>query len=107
IIFGNDLGTSSDPSSFFGEGIFLRSHGKETVLASATASAPGGGVFDFGFLGPCTLNEQGDAGFVFLLQPAGSPFGVNAGTYRYSHSSRTVSAVVLPGITAAPGGGTF
>src|SRR5438876_1306422 len=63
ILFGNDLGTTSDPSSFFGEGVFLRSNGQETVLGSATASAPGGGTFDFGFLGPCTLNQPGDAAF--------------------------------------------
>jgi hypothetical protein len=61
------------------------------------------------FEGPATLNDQGDAAVDFLLQPAGSPFGVNAGAYRYLHSTQTVSAVVLPGPggTPAPGGGTF
>jgi hypothetical protein len=107
ILYGDDLGTANDPSTFFGEGIFLRSHGVETVLANSTAPAPGGGTFDFSFLGPSGLNDQGDAAFAFLLQPAGSPFGVNAGTYRFSHSTQTVTPVVLPGITPAPGGGTF
>src|SRR5205823_1141399 len=87
--------------------VFLRSHGKETVLGSATAAAPGGGTFDFGFLGPATLNDQGDAAVDFLLQPAGAPFGVNAGAFRYSHSTQTVTAVVMPGVTLAPTGGTF
>jgi hypothetical protein len=107
VLYGDDLGTANDPSTFFGEGIFLRSHGQETVLANSTAPAPGGGTFDFSFLGPSALNSQGDAAFDFLLQPAGAPFGVNAGAYRYSHSTGTVTPVVVPGVTPAPAGGTF
>jgi len=107
ILFGNDLGTTNDPTSFFGEGVFLRSHGQETVLASSTAPAPGGGTFDFSFLGPSSLNDQGDAALAFLLQPFGAPFGVNAGTYRYSHATHAVTPVVVPGITPVPGGGVF
>src|SRR5262249_34575430 len=91
----------------YGEGIFLRSHGQETLLARSNASAPGGGTFDFSFLGPSSLNDQGDAAFDFLRQPAGSPFGVNAGAYRYSHSTQTVTPVVVPGVTPAPAGVTF
>jgi hypothetical protein len=109
VLYGNDLGTANDPSTFFGEGIFLRSHGQETVLASSTAPAPGGGTFDFTFFGPSTLNDQGDAALAFLLQPfpSSSPFGVNAGTYRFSHSTQTVTPVVVPGVTKVPqGGGT-
>jgi hypothetical protein len=107
VLFGDDLGTANDPSTFFGEGVFLRSHGQETVLGYSTGPAPGGGNFDSGFLGPSALNDQGDAAFVFLVQPAGSPFGVNAGTYRYDHNTGQVTPVVIPGVTAAPGGGTF
>ncbi len=107
VLFGDDLGTTSDPSTFFGEGIFLRQQGSETLLAHSTGTAPGGGTYDFGFMGPSTLNEQGDAAFAFFLQPAGSPTGVNGGTYRYSHSSGTITPVVEPGVTPAPGGGTF
>src|SRR5713226_1732141 len=56
IVYGNDLGTANDPATFFGEGVFLRSHGQETVLGSSLAPAPGGGTFDSaGFLGPVTL----------------------------------------------------
>jgi hypothetical protein len=36
-----------------------------------------------------------------------SPLGVNAGTYRYSQSAKTVTPVVLPFVTPAPGGGVF
>jgi hypothetical protein len=107
VLFGNDLGTTPDPESFYGEGVFLRSHGQETLLARAGAGAPGGGTFDFGFLGTCTLNDEGDAGFVFLLQPAGAPYGVNAGVYRFSHTIQTVTPVVVPGVTPVPGGGVF
>src|SRR5690349_17321982 len=48
IIYGTDLGSSVDPSSFFGEGVFLRRAGQaESELAHGTGPAPGGGVFDF------------------------------------------------------------
>jgi hypothetical protein len=109
IVYGDDLGTANDPSTFFGEGVFLRnSHGQETVLGSSTASAPGGGSFSgAGFEGPATLNAQGDAAVDFLLAPTVSPFGVNSGAYRYLHSTQTTTAVVVPGVTATPAGGTF
>jgi hypothetical protein len=106
-LFGDDLGTTSDPSSFYGEGVFLRSHGQETLLARSNAGAPGGGTFDFSFLGPSSLNDEGDASFAFLLQPAGAPFGVSAGTYRYSHTTHTVTPVAVSGVTPVPGGGVF
>jgi len=108
IAYGDDLGTANDPSTFFGEGVFLRnSHGQETVLGSSTAPAPGGGSFSSsGFEGPATLNAQGDAAVDFLLSPIGSPFGTNSGAFRYLHNTGTVSAVVLPG-RPAPAGGAF
>jgi hypothetical protein len=108
IVYGDDLGTANAPATFFGEGVFLRSHGQETVLGSSTAPAPGGTTFgSFGFEGPATLNAQGDAAVDFLLDPLGSPFGVNSGAYRYTHNNQTVSAVVTPFVTPAPAGGTF
>jgi hypothetical protein len=113
VLFGNDLGTTSDPSTFYGEGIFLRSQGQESVLARGTAPAPGGGTFAFLFLGPTALNDPGDAALAFTLSTTGSPFdigapvGVNSGVYRYSHDNRKVTAVVVPGVTPAPGGGAF
>jgi hypothetical protein len=113
VLFGNDLGKTADPSTFFGEGIFLRRKGQESVLANATAPAPGGGTFAFLFLGPSALNDPGDAAFAFTLSTTGSPFdiatpvGVNSGVYRYSHNSGKVTALVVPGVTPAPGDGTF
>jgi hypothetical protein len=107
VLYGDDLGTANDPGTTFGEGVFLRRHGQEMVLANSTALAPGGGTFDAGFLGTSTLNDRGDAGFVFLLQPFTLPFGVNAGVFRYSHNTQTVTQVVQPGVTLAPGGVPF
>src|SRR5437660_2776268 len=83
VLYGDDLGTANDPSTFYGEGIFLRSQGHETLLARTNTSAPGGGTYDFGFLGPSALNDSGDVAYAFTLQPVGSPFGVHAGTYRF------------------------
>lgn len=36
-----------------------------------------------------------------------SRLGLNAGVYRYSHATGKVTAVVVPYVTPAPGGGTF
>ena len=41
-----------------------------------------------GFLGPVGLNDPGDAVFDIYLQPFTLPFGVNAGAYRYSHTTQ-------------------
>src|SRR5207237_8402158 len=106
-IFGNDLGTSNDPSSFFGEGVFVIRSGQRTELARGTASAPGGGVFDFLLLGQTQLNDPGDGAFAFALSPFSFPVGVNSGVYRYSRVTGQVTAVIRPDLTPAPGGGTF
>jgi hypothetical protein len=45
--------------------------------------------------------------FNFLLKDFTLPVGVNAGTYRYSHTTHSVTPLVIPFITPAPGGGTF
>jgi hypothetical protein len=106
-LFGADLGTTTDSSSFYGEGVFLLSKRQDSLLVRATEAAPGGGTFDFLLLGPTALNDRGDAAIDFTLSPFGSPVGVNSGVYRYSHDSRTVTAVVVPGVTPAPGGDIF
>jgi hypothetical protein len=97
--FGADVDVSGG-----GEGVFLKRHNAPTVeLGRTGGSAPGGGIFEFGFLGTVGLNDQGDAVFDFLLQDFTQPFGVNAGAYRYSHTTRKVTAVVTPFQTLAPG----
>ncbi|MCU1235532.1 MAG: hypothetical protein JWP63_3499 [Candidatus Solibacter sp.] len=111
VIYGTDLGTSTDPASFFGEGVFLRGSGQaELELARGFTNAPGGGIFDFLLLGQIALNDPGDAAFAFALTPLdlnAAPFGLNSGVYRYSHDTGKVTAVVKPYSTRAPGGGTF
>src|SRR5690242_7877953 len=57
--FGADLSTG-------GEGVFLRHNGQIIELAHTGGNAPGGGLFEFGFLGPVGLNDQGDVVFDFL-----------------------------------------
>ena len=98
--FGADVSTG-------GEGVFFRHNGQFTQLGRTNEPAPGGGTFEFGFLGPVDLNDQGDVAFNFLLKDFTPPLGVNAGTYRYSHATRSVTPVMMPFITPAPGGGTF
>ncbi|HTL54626.1 MAG TPA: choice-of-anchor tandem repeat NxxGxxAF-containing protein [Candidatus Limnocylindrales bacterium] len=107
VIYGTDLGTSSDPSTFFGEGVFLQRGGEESELARGGGAAPGGGVFDFLLLGQTVLNDQGDGAFAFTLSPFSLPVGVNSGVYRYSHITQEVTPVLVAGSTPAPGGGTF
>jgi hypothetical protein len=85
IAFGADVSTG-------GEGIFLRPHnGQITELGRSFEAAPVSGTFDSGFLGPVSLNDQGEMVFDFLLQPSTSPFGVNSGADRYSHATRKVT----------------
>jgi hypothetical protein len=111
VIYGADLGTTSDPSSFVGEAIYLRNNQGMTIrLAGSTDPAPGTStVFDSqGFYGPVTLNDQGDAALSFQLFPLQFPFGVNGGLFRYSHNTNAVTPVVVPFVTPAPGtGGDF
>lgn len=107
VIFGADLGTSADPSSFFGEGVFLSQKRQISELARGGMSAPGGGAFELGVFRPSSLNDRGDAAFVFALSPFRTPWGVNSGLYRYSHAPGTLTSVLLPYITAAPDGSIF
>jgi hypothetical protein len=101
--FGADVDVSGG-----GEGVFLKPHNAPTIeLGRTGGSAPGGGIFEFGFLGTVGLNDQGDMVFDFLLKDFTAPFGVNAGAYRYSHTTGKVTPVVKPFITQVPGGGTF
>jgi hypothetical protein len=103
--FGADVDVSGG-----GEGVFLKRHNAPTIeLGRTGGAAPGGGIFEFGFLGTVGLNDQGDAVFDFLLKDFDitKPFGYNAGSYRYSHTTGKVIPVVRPFNTPVPGGGTF
>lgn len=100
LVFGADISTG-------GEGVYLLRKGVLTEMLRTGEPAPGGGVVDSVLLGPSTQNDVGDAAVSFALSPFSFPVGVNSGTYFYSHSSRELSAVVRPGITPSPAGGTF
>jgi hypothetical protein len=90
-----------------GEGVFVARNGQISQLARTGQAAPGGGVFGVIEFGRLAINDGGDVAFVFGLEPFTLPFGLNSGLYRFSHSSQTLSAVMVPGVTPAPGGGTF
>jgi hypothetical protein len=92
------------------EGVFLWRQGQTQVLAQPGQPAPGGGTFTTApglELGRVGLNDAGDASFAFALDPSDptDPLA-NSGVYRFSHSSQTLSAILVPG-EPAPGGGTF
>jgi len=109
VIYGTDLGTSTDPATFFGEGVFLRPSGEtsELELAIAGGIAPGGGTFSSLILSPAAVNDSGDAALAFALSPSMSPVGVNAGVYRYTFNKHVLTPVVVPFSTDAPAGGKF
>jgi len=103
-----DMAFGADASTG-GEGVFLGGQTGIVQLGRTGDPAPGGGTFEFGFLGPVALNDEGDVAFNFLLKdfdPA-LPFGVNAGVYRYSHGTGGVTSVVVPFVTPAPDEGVF
>jgi hypothetical protein len=114
VLFGSNVA----PGDFPKAGLFLLRKGEIAEIARAGQPAPGGGDYDFGFLSPTTLNDRGDVGFAWLLEPfcfpnpSGPPndcppLGVNAGVYRFSQSTQMVMPVVIPEMTEVPGGGVF
>src|SRR5437764_15387177 len=68
VIYATDLGTTTDPTTLIGEGVFLRQEGKTSVLARSLGSAPGNAVFDVLLLGQTQLNDSGDGAFAFTLR---------------------------------------
>jgi hypothetical protein len=117
VLFGSNVA----PGDFPKTGLFLLRKGEKSEIARAGQSAPAGGVFAFGFLSPTTLNDKGDVGFPWLLEPfcfpnpSGPPndcptIGVNTGVYRFSHNAQMVTPVMIPEVTdvpEVPGGGVF
>ena len=91
-----------------GEGVFLGRKGQLSQITRAGLAAPGGGTFGgFGVFGNLGVNDAGDAAFAFGLEPFSFPIGAGGGVYRYTGASGALSAVVVPGMTPAPTGGTF
>jgi hypothetical protein len=106
VIYVADL--SKDGVNDIGEGVFLLSHGQIIALSLPGDPAPSGGTFFGAAFTPAGVNAEGDAAAAIALQPFTLPLGMNAGLYRYSAAKKLLTAVVVPGVTAAPGtGGTF
>jgi hypothetical protein len=103
VLFGSNVTANEE------QGIFLLPRRGDTTgeIARVGEPAPGGGVFGAGFGSPNALNDKGDVGFMFLLDPLSFPIGINAGVYRYSQRTRMLTAVMTPGVTPAPEGGVF
>jgi len=96
-----DLSTGS-------EGVFRITDGQVVPIFLAGDTAPGGGTFGgFGSMGKAALNHDGDVAVGFNLLPAGATLGVNAGLFLYSSRANSLTALVTPFVTPAPGGGTF
>lgn len=90
-----------------GEGVFLATRGRIIQTLRSGDAAPGGGTVDAFGAWNASLNENGDVSVAFQLSPFLFPEGTNAGIYRFDADSSTVSAVMTPGVTPAPGGGFF
>jgi hypothetical protein len=105
VLFGTEVPREVPTEDEFG--LFLLRKGEISQIARSGEPAPAGGDFGLAFLSPTTHNDQGDAGFVFLLDPFRFPVGVNAGVYRFSQSNHSAAPVMGPGVTKAPGGELF
>src|SRR5215471_4775923 len=92
-----------------GEEVFLATRGRIIQILRSGDAAPGGGTLDLFGAWNTSLNDNGDVSVAFQLSPFPflSPEGTNAGIYRFDADSSTVSAVMTPGVTPAPGGGFF
>jgi hypothetical protein len=100
----------ADLSPAAGEGIFLARNGQLSQIVRVGQDAPGGGTFASFDLGRSALNANGDVSLAFTLEPfnfPSEPLGINSGVYRFSQNTNTVTPVLVPGVTPAPGGGTF
>jgi hypothetical protein len=99
VIYVADLSTAGTANGFTGEGVFLLRNGQIFSLALPTPGTVTGG------LTPTGINNAGDAAFAY--GPAETPLGNNVGLYRYSANQKTVSSVVVPGVTSVPIAGTL
>ena len=101
------LAFTAEPDVPGEEAIFLAGGGTIQQIIRFGQSAPGGGTFSLYELGNIGLNDSGDAAFAFTLEPLDFGPPINAGLYRWSHMSKTLSAAVVPNVTPDPSGGVF
>src|SRR6266550_374120 len=98
---------TAEPDEPGEEGVFLAGGGTIEQILRFGQSTPGGGTSSLYELGNIGLNDSGDAAFGFMLEPLDFGPPVNGGLYRWSHSSETLSAAVVPNVTPDPNGGVF
>ena len=79
----------------------------DVLVCCANVLSDRGGTFSTNEWGGLGLNEAGDVALAFSLEPLSNPLGVNVGAYRWSHTSQTLTPLLVPKVTPAPGGGTF
>jgi hypothetical protein len=101
------LAFTSEPDVPGEEAIFLAGPEGITQIMRFGQAAPGGGIFSTFELGAIGLNEAGDLGFAFTLEPLTFAPAIYGGIYRWSHRTQTLTPIVVPNVTPAPGGGTF
>jgi hypothetical protein len=92
---GGDVVFTADVAAG-GESVFLVQKGQIFQIAHS----------DIGELGRIGFNQNGDAVAGLLLNPFTLPIGVNGAVYRFSRQ-QGLTPVLIPNVTAAPGGGTF
>jgi hypothetical protein len=105
VAFTADLSVAGQ---FIGEGVFTAKNGTITQVLRAGMAAPGGVTLGQGELSRLGMNDAGDVVAGFQLNPPDQspPEGIDAGVFRYTASSGTLSAVAVPG-QAMPDGGTL
>ena len=106
----NDFGVlafTAEPVQPGSEGIFVAAPGRpiqQIMRFGQSAPGTGGRVFSNGEMGNLGLNLRGDVAFSFFLDPVANTW--DSGTFYWSHTTHTLTPVLVPG-TPAPGGGTF
>jgi hypothetical protein len=104
--FVADLGDANGVALGGTEGLFALDGSQIQPIALGGQAAPGGGTFFFPF-SPVDMNAEGDGAVAFDLNPGPAGTGTPAGIYSYTGPTHTLSPLVVPTVTPAPGGGTF
>src|SRR5207248_7679443 len=77
-----------------GEGVFVGLRGQLAQIMRSGQPAPGGGTFGPTELGRLGLNARGDVAIPFPLEPFNfNPLAWNAGLFRFSDNTQTLSAM--------------
>ena len=90
-----------------GEALFAARNGTVIQVARSEQVVAGGTTLGIGSINNVAQNDRGEMAFSWALAPfVPVPLGVNAALFR-ADVDGPVQAIVLPGLTPAPGGGVF